>query len=119
MEYHELETFNGDSSSISVVEPQFSMENLQVIMIMMMMMMLMITMMIMLMNICSLGETTQLECEPSATTLSPSQTRPSKQPVATILIIIIIIIILGFVTIPKACNNNSHNDDPRTVVSVY
>jgi len=29
VEYHELETFNGDSSSISVVEPQFSMENLQ------------------------------------------------------------------------------------------
>ena len=31
MEYHELETFNGDSSSISVVQPQFSMENLQVV----------------------------------------------------------------------------------------
>ena len=30
VEYHELETFNGDSSSISVVEPQFSTENLQV-----------------------------------------------------------------------------------------
>ena len=31
VEYHELETtFNRDSSSISVVEPQFSMENLQV-----------------------------------------------------------------------------------------
>merc|ERR1719412_2740794 len=29
VEYHELETFNGDSSSISVVEPQFSMENLR------------------------------------------------------------------------------------------
>ena len=31
VEYHELETFNGDSSSISVVQPQFSMENLQVV----------------------------------------------------------------------------------------
>ena len=31
VEYHELETtFNRDSSSISVVEPQFSTENLQV-----------------------------------------------------------------------------------------
>merc|ERR1719412_3523537 len=29
VEYHELETFNGDSSSISVVQPQFSMENLR------------------------------------------------------------------------------------------
>ena len=29
MEYHELETFNGDSSSISVAESHFSMENLQ------------------------------------------------------------------------------------------
>ena len=38
VEYHELETFNGDSSSISVVEPQFSMENLQVMMMVLMMM---------------------------------------------------------------------------------
>jgi len=29
VEYHELETFNGDSSSISVSQPEFSMENLQ------------------------------------------------------------------------------------------
>ena len=29
VEYHELQTFNGDSSSISVSEPVFSMENLQ------------------------------------------------------------------------------------------
>jgi len=29
IKYHELETFNGDSSSISVQEPQFSMDNLQ------------------------------------------------------------------------------------------
>ena len=42
VEYHELETFNGDSSSISVVEPQFSMENLQVMMMMMTMMMMML-----------------------------------------------------------------------------
>lgn len=40
VEYHELETFNGDSSSISVVEPQFSMENLQVTMIIFMIMMM-------------------------------------------------------------------------------
>ena len=39
VEYHELETtFNRDSSSISVVEPQFSMENLQVMMMVLMMM---------------------------------------------------------------------------------
>ena len=29
MEYHELETFNGDSSSITVTLAEFSMENLQ------------------------------------------------------------------------------------------
>ena len=29
VEYHELQTLNGDSSSVSVSEPRFSMENLQ------------------------------------------------------------------------------------------
>ena len=29
IKYHELETFNGDSSSLTVQEPQFSMDNLQ------------------------------------------------------------------------------------------